>query len=171
MACCYGWKLCWFPCILSLVTFQTIWRESRVFISVHHPSRFKDAFESQGNDDLMPSSALRSQTKKLCKYRELQGHYQPQYLSPQYYQGFGKINEEMGPGILAAAVASGKIKRPSILGNVGLWWKQSPKNYFSFFCKWKPPKMKTHCNMKRKELKLLKSNGRGGEGKVLCEGP
>lgn len=42
------------------------------------------------------------------------GHYWPQYPSPQYYQGFGKINEEMGPDILAAAIASAKIKRPCI---------------------------------------------------------
>lgn len=48
------------------------WKEFS-FLCTIHPSKFKDAFESQGNEDLMLSSALRSQTKKLCKYRELLG--------------------------------------------------------------------------------------------------
>ena len=65
----------------------------------------------------------------------------------------------MGSDILAAAIASVKIKRPSELRTVGLSENTHPRiPFFFFFCKLKPPKMKTHCNMKKKELKLLKSN-------------
>ena len=61
--------------------------------------------------------------------------------------------------MLAAAIASAKIKRPSALRTVGLSENTHPRiPFFFFFCKLKPPKMKTHCNMKKKELKLLKSN-------------
>ena len=73
----------------------------------------------------------------------------------------------MGPDILAAGIASAKIKRPSALRTVVLSENTHPRiTFFFFFCKWKPPKMKTYCNMKKQESKLLNSNK--GEGKALC---
>lgn len=85
----------------------------------------------------------------------------PWYWAPQYYQGLKTINEGIGPGRAAAEIASGKMKRPSPLGNVGLSENTRPRIMFLslFFAsenhqRWKPIAIQKKGRMKAFKLRV-----------------
>lgn len=77
----------------------------------------------------------------------------------------------MVPGIVTAAVASGKIKRPSALGNVGLSENTHPRItfLFFFFLQMETTKDENPLQYEKERSKAFKIKLQQGEGKVLCE--
>lgn len=119
----------------------------------------------------MLSRALRSQTKKLSQYWELLGIIGPSISPLRITRVLKTLMKKWVPAYWQPQSFLRRLRDPLHWGmeeSVKTLAQELLSLFFFFFCKWKPPKMKTHCNMKKKELKHFKTKLQCGEGKVLC---
>lgn len=116
----------------------------------------------------MLSSALRSQTKKLCKYWELLGIIGPSISPFSIIRVLKKLMKKWVLAYwLAAAITSEKIKSPSTSGNVGISENTCPR--ITFFFQMKATRDENPLQYERERIKAFKNQTPVGRGQgIVC---